>query len=324
MYGDAATLHVISLYAERHRAVKRLAATPDSPPPPPVKASSQSQLCVPDSSSALVWVQSSLALNFALHSSDFRSQLMKMQACLSAALLLCYVLLCSASERHKSADGGIQSSGRKTERTLEVRRNDTSEHDRTATPKLSTKTARRKKAFMGARHDTSCTRLGGICQATRFICQGRYLSDKCGGGKMRRCCLPVGAWSVLCAGHHNNRVRACDAHGCGAFNSGGGDGLHKAVDLVCDDYGVVNAPFSGALAGPVSHKHHMGVQYDGVKLISDEHCVKIFNVRPLRYMGPVVQGEPLGYVLPLQDRVSGITSHLELQMCDGSDPSPFI
>lgn len=27
------------------------------------------------------------------------------------------------------------------------------------------------------------------------------------------------AWSVLCAGHHNNRVRACDAHGCGAFNS---------------------------------------------------------------------------------------------------------
>lgn len=29
----------------------------------------------------------------------------------------------------------------------------------------------------------------------------------------------VGAWSVLCAGHHNNRVRACDVHGCGAFNS---------------------------------------------------------------------------------------------------------
>lgn len=29
----------------------------------------------------------------------------------------------------------------------------------------------------------------------------------------------VGVWSILCAGHHNNRVRSCDAHGCGAFNS---------------------------------------------------------------------------------------------------------
>lgn len=53
-------------------------------------------------------------------------------------------------------------------------------------------------------------------------------------------------------------------------------------------------------------------------------CVKIFNVRPYRYMGPVTQGEALGYLLPLQERFPGITSHLELQMCDGTDPSPFI
>lgn len=54
------------------------------------------------------------------------------------------------------------------------------------------------------------------------------------------------------------------------------------------------------------------------------HCVKIFNIRPYRYVGPVAQGEALGYLLPLQERFSGITSHLELQMCDGTDPSPFI
>lgn len=54
------------------------------------------------------------------------------------------------------------------------------------------------------------------------------------------------------------------------------------------------------------------------------HCVKIFNIRPYRYLGPVAQGKPLGYVLPLQERFSGITSHLELQMCDGSDPSRFL
>uniref|UniRef100_A0A665TTS1 Si:ch1073-204b8.1 n=1 Tax=Echeneis naucrates TaxID=173247 RepID=A0A665TTS1_ECHNA len=133
-----------------------------------------------------------------------------------------------------------------------------------------------------------------------------------------------GAWNVLCAGHHNNRVRACDVHGCGAFNSKRCKGLHKAVDLVCDDYGSVNAPFSGNLAGPVSRKDPAGNRYDGVKLLSDVHCVKIFNIRPYRYVGPVVQGEPLGYLLPLQEHFSGITSHLQLQNCDSTDPSPFI
>ncbi|KAG7215914.1 hypothetical protein INR49_002550 [Caranx melampygus] len=54
------------------------------------------------------------------------------------------------------------------------------------------------------------------------------------------------------------------------------------------------------------------------------HCVKIFNLRPYRYVGAVAQGEALGYLLPLQERFSGITSHLQLQRCDGSDPSPFI
>uniref|UniRef100_A0A667X9D3 Si:ch1073-204b8.1 n=1 Tax=Myripristis murdjan TaxID=586833 RepID=A0A667X9D3_9TELE len=130
----------------------------------------------------------------------------------------------------------------------------------------------------------------------------------------------IGAWSILCAGHHNNRVRACDVYGCGAFNSRSGDDLHKAVDVVCDDYGVINAPFSGSLAGP-SYSFALSVS---VCLFLSVHCVKIFNIRPYRYIGPVSQGEALGYLLPLQDRFSGITSHMELQMCDGTDPSPFI
>lgn len=52
--------------------------------------------------------------------------------------------------------------------------------------------------------------------------------------------------------------------------------------------------------------------------------MKIFNIRPYRYIGPVAQGEAFGYVLPLQEHFSGITSHLELRMCDRADPSPFI
>ncbi|KAL7390499.1 hypothetical protein ABVT39_022365 [Epinephelus coioides] len=253
--------------------------------------------------------------------------MMLLRVCLLAVLLVCYVLLSSASEHKKTKGDRFKSPDKNADSNIKVKRNYTTENDRrpkAVAPKKKVKKTGSKRVTTGPRSDIGCTRLGGICQPNRYICGGRYLEDKCSGGKMRQCCMPVGAWSVLCAGHHNNRVRACDAHGCGVYISNRGNDLHKAVDLVCDDYSIVSAPFSGSLAGPVSRQEPAGNQYDGVKLLSDVHCVKIFNIRPYRFMGPVAQGEALGYLLPLQDRFPGITSHLELQMCDGTDPSPFI
>ncbi|XP_016151447.1 leukocyte cell-derived chemotaxin-2-like [Sinocyclocheilus grahami] len=174
------------------------------------------------------------------------------------------------------------------------------------------------------RNDMGCTSIGGICQSYIYICQGRYLKDKCRGEISRQCCTPAAAWSALCAGSHHNRVRACDSYGCGAFNSRSDGRIHKGIDIVCGDYGIVNAPFSGNLGGPVGRAVGDSVQYDGVKLYNKVHCVKIFNIRPYVFFGSVVQGEAMGYLLPLQERFSGITSHLELHMCDSSDPSPFI
>lgn len=49
------------------------------------------------------------------------------------------------------------------------------------------------------------------------------------------------------------------------------------MDLVCDDYGIVNTPFSGSLAGPVSRKDPAGNQHDGVKLLSDGKKDEVFN-----------------------------------------------
>ncbi|KAM9847190.1 leukocyte cell-derived chemotaxin-2 [Aulostomus maculatus] len=251
---------------------------------------------------------------------------MLLRVCLTAILLVFYVLCSCASEHHKRKGGGLQILDKTNDSPTRGMRNYTV-NDRipkAASPWKRVKKTGNKKVSKGPKSDTSCTNLGGICQPHRFICQGQYLRDKCSRAEARQCCMPVGAWSVLCAGHYNNRVRACDVYGCGAFNSRGDNGLHKAVDLVCDDYSTVNAPFSGSLAGPVSRKDPAGIQYDGVKIVNDVHCVKIFNIRPFRYMGPVTQGDSLGYVLPLQERFSGITSHLELQMCDGTDPSPFL
>ncbi len=43
-------------------------------------------------------------------------------------------------------------------------------------------------------------------------------------------------------------------------------GVHKGIDIVCGDYGIVNAPFSGNLCGPVGRAVGDSIQYDGVKL----------------------------------------------------------
>lgn len=40
------------------------------------------------------------------------------------------------------------------------------------------------------RNDMDCTRIGGICQRNTYICQGRYLKDKCRGEISRQCCTP--------------------------------------------------------------------------------------------------------------------------------------
>lgn len=40
------------------------------------------------------------------------------------------------------------------------------------------------------RNDMDCTSIGGICQRNTYICQGRYLKDKCRGEISRQCCTP--------------------------------------------------------------------------------------------------------------------------------------
>ncbi|XP_041742988.1 uncharacterized protein LOC121574433 [Coregonus clupeaformis] len=244
-----------------------------------------------------------------------------------SALLVCFLLFGFALEREKQSDGRVKKDKEKNVRdVVEVKRDPkvgNNKKGKKLTQNRNVKgkeTGRSPKSDKEPWNDTVCSSIGGICQNSSYVCQGRYLKDKCAVPKTHQCCMPAGAWSVLCAGHHNNRVRGCDVFGCGGFNSRrDGDSLHKAVDVVCDDYSIVNSPFSGTLRGPV-----VGIQYDGVKLSNSEYCVKIFNIRPYRYMGPISQGEALGYLLPLQERFSGITSHMELQMCDRSDPSPYI
>ncbi|RXM95859.1 putative phospholipid-transporting ATPase VB [Acipenser ruthenus] len=133
-----------------------------------------------------------------------------------------------------------------------------------------------------------------------------------------------GSWDSLCTGHVSNRVRGCDKFGCGGFNANRGSRIHRGIDVVCDDYSIVYAPFTGTLRGQAQPYGDASTIDDGVKLSNSAYCVKIFYIRPYQYSGPISKGDKLGYLLPMQEQYSGVTSHLHLQMCDKSDPTPYI
>lgn len=52
-------------------------------------------------------------------------------------------------------------------------------------------------------------------------------------------------------------------------------------------------------------------------------CFKLFYVQPDKTSGTVKKGKRLGTMLPMQLVYPGITSHVHVQMCDNSDPTPY-
>ncbi|KAG7215915.1 hypothetical protein INR49_002551 [Caranx melampygus] len=112
---------------------------------------------------------------------------------------------------------------------IKVKRNDTTAaHNRRSQVVVPRKKPKKTGSIKTrSRGRDGCTRLGGICQPDRRSVE-------------RPLC-----WSPQ---QQSESI---------------GNSLHKAVDLVCDDYGIINAPFSGNLAGPVSRRDPEGNQYDG-------------------------------------------------------------
>lgn len=99
------------------------------------------------------------------------------------------VLLSPALEHEKRRGEEFQSSDENADSNIKVKRNYTTTNDRRPKAGSPRKTGS-ERVSMGPRSDVSCAKLGGICQPHRYICQGRYLKDKCSGAKTRQCCMP--------------------------------------------------------------------------------------------------------------------------------------
>ncbi|XP_078100873.1 leukocyte cell-derived chemotaxin-2-like [Sander vitreus] len=129
----------------------------------------------------------------------------------------------------------------------------------------------------------------------------------------------------LCSGNSANTRRTSDRHGQGHYGAGRGTREHKGLDIVCRDGSTVYAPFDVTLHGKLTvyTDRTKAAINSGINLRGEGLCFKLFYVQPDRTSGSVRKGERLGVMLPMQTVYPGITSHVHVQMCDKSDPTPY-
>ncbi|XP_051276171.1 leukocyte cell-derived chemotaxin-2 [Dicentrarchus labrax] len=129
----------------------------------------------------------------------------------------------------------------------------------------------------------------------------------------------------LCNGNSANSRRTSDRWGQGRYGAPRGSREHKGLDIRCSDGSIVYAPFDVTLHGNVivyTDPKKAAIN-NGINLRGEGLCFKLFYVQPDQTSGSVRKGERIGVMLPMQTVYEGITSHVHVQMCDKSDPTPY-
>ncbi|XP_056285661.1 leukocyte cell-derived chemotaxin-2-like [Pseudoliparis swirei] len=129
----------------------------------------------------------------------------------------------------------------------------------------------------------------------------------------------------LCSGNPLNIRRTSDSWGHGHHGASRGSREHQGLDIRCRDGATVYAPFDVTLHGKVTvyTNASKAAINSGVNLRGQGLCFKLFYVRPDSASGSVRKGRRLGVMMPMQTVYPGITSHVHVQMCDQSDPTPY-
>ncbi|XP_019361792.1 PREDICTED: myeloid protein 1-like [Gavialis gangeticus] len=131
-------------------------------------------------------------------------------------------------------------------------------------------------------------------------------------------------WGPVCEGNPTNKIRGCDKYGCGHFGAPRKDskGGHRGVDVICHDGSQIMAPFDGVITKVNIYIH--GSTHEGVEIRGGGFCVRLLPVRIAVHIkaGRVRRGDVIGRMLNMQQEFPGIISHIHVENCDYSDPTP--
>mgnify|MGYP003418325317 FL=1 len=119
-----------------------------------------------------------------------------------------------------------------------------------------------------------------------------------------------------------NKLRACDAGGCGYFGAPRKDHIHKGIDIVCTPGTTVISPVDGVITRsflPYANDNN----YNGVEIATVDNKIKIMYMLPyFEKIGTTVKaGDPIGVAQDISKKyTSAVTPHLHVELWSDGQP----
>lgn len=113
----------------------------------------------------------------------------------------------------------------------------------------------------------------------------------------------------------NQKLRACDPQGCGAYgvSRDGGSRSHNGIDIVVSDGQAIKSPITGIVAR-MAYPYASDLSWHGIVIENDIYYIKMYYLEPSVTKGTSVKrGEVIGYAQNIADKYNNITPHVHLE-----------
>lgn len=125
-----------------------------------------------------------------------------------------------------------------------------------------------------------------------------------------------------------NKIRGCDASGCGHFGAGRGTRLHDGVDIVVIPGETITSPISGKV---IKHPYvYPGdLKFRGIDIENETYLVRMFYLSPSVAVGLSVNaGQPIGIAQDISKKYTKpMTIHIHVEVYENGkliDPTNLI
>jgi septal ring factor EnvC (AmiA/AmiB activator) len=119
-----------------------------------------------------------------------------------------------------------------------------------------------------------------------------------------------------------NKLRPCDAGGCGYFGAPRKDHIHEGVDIICTPGTTVISPVDGIITRsflPYANDKN----YNGIEILTVDNKIKIMYMLPYyEKIGTAIKsGDAIGVAQDISKKYySAVTPHLHVELWENGKP----
>lgn len=117
-----------------------------------------------------------------------------------------------------------------------------------------------------------------------------------------------------------NKIRGCDAFGCGNFGANRSGHKHQGIDIVTKPNETIFSPIDGEFKR-IAYPYANDTNYKGMVLVNDEIEIKIFYITPTIPAGlKVKKGQPIATSQHIAKKYGvAMVNHIHLEVRNGKE-----